>query len=1094
MLCHRRRSQAMAAGSLQHCLHGPRLLRTAVFWTTCCLLLVTRASSQDIDWPNPAAWQGDAELTDIHFIDTSRGWAVGDRGTLLRTRNGGDEWDQVALPSPLRFEAIHFFDQTTGWIVGGYEIPEASSSRGVILKTVDAGQTWQPIRGLTLPRLNQVWFETATRGWAVGQSSARYPSGLFQTDDGGITWSSIPHKGPLEHWQTGHRRDGQWVIASPHGRAARYENGKFESTFFPESGPVGIYQLKMLDQDRGVAVADGGNFLSTRNGGLSWHPARGDAIFPGAEWVDFRTMFQFGGQTWIAGAPGTSIARLDSETGRWHVSQTPLTSAINRIFFIDSQTGWAIGNDGAVIRTKDAGHTWQIQRQGFQRLAMLQIVGDPSQISAEAFAQVCGEENLYGAALILRVRDDAIDVSAHTAQAKARQACARLGASFVDFCLLDADTSSKASHEMVVRRLRMYRPSVVVLPPDGTSPRDAALRSLVIEAINKADDETAFDEQFSSLGLLPWQVRRVALHSHGSGDYSISHHQFLPAIGCLVGDWVVPSRLLLGQRAVEDRSTSFQTIQSTASAASSDQLVPPDSAVARPQRSRGSGNLALMQSLARKRRTLDRLVDASPNVDRRAEWKRNLMAEISNLDEASAGVWLYQLADRYDERGAGELAAETYSYLARALSDHPLSVAALRWLYRHYASQEKARIHQRQLRRQKTPNTASLNPAGVTRPVTTVKDGVVITEWKPVETDNTNTPTTDPRQATQASVIPTGWNDARLAELPRRRFQQAKIMAQSLGLQDFGSLQSGRCLLTQIQLNRKLDPVLSGENQFKSVATQTTFPLVAAAARRELQLDNRIPGEIGHLRVCQSADRPPRLDGRLDETFWQQNPVDSGIGLKPIQTAPGQTVSHDAQVRMACDQSYLYLAIQCRKRAGFAYQSTDSPRQRDANLTERDRLEIALDTDRDFTTYFLFSIDSAGRVADSCGGNLGWNPNWYVASRQDEHNWYAEVAVELDEITAQPCERHWCVSISRFIRQRPQSTWPPAAPVQPAPAARKSAHAMAVQRDLDMYRMAIDSFGYLRMPASIAAVAKLESEAGESAEPAPADQKQENLH
>ena len=34
----------------------------------------------------------DAELTDVFFLDPDQGWAVGDRGVILHTEDGGRHW------------------------------------------------------------------------------------------------------------------------------------------------------------------------------------------------------------------------------------------------------------------------------------------------------------------------------------------------------------------------------------------------------------------------------------------------------------------------------------------------------------------------------------------------------------------------------------------------------------------------------------------------------------------------------------------------------------------------------------------------------------------------------------------------------------------------------------------------------------------------------------------------------------------------------------------------------------------------------------------------------------------------------------------
>src|SRR5262245_23524075 len=71
----------------------------------------------------PREWQSDAELTAVTFIDADRGWAVGDRGTIWHTVDGGRRWEQQNSGVSCRLEAAQFLDANNGWIVGGWTEP-----------------------------------------------------------------------------------------------------------------------------------------------------------------------------------------------------------------------------------------------------------------------------------------------------------------------------------------------------------------------------------------------------------------------------------------------------------------------------------------------------------------------------------------------------------------------------------------------------------------------------------------------------------------------------------------------------------------------------------------------------------------------------------------------------------------------------------------------------------------------------------------------------------------------------------------------------------------------------------------------------------
>lgn len=52
---------------------------------------------------------------------------------------------------------------------------------------------------------------------------------------------------------------------------------------------------------------------------------------------------------------------LSSDAIHWQQADVPLQSTLTSVFFIDSNTGWAVGHDATILQTKDGGLSWQIQ-------------------------------------------------------------------------------------------------------------------------------------------------------------------------------------------------------------------------------------------------------------------------------------------------------------------------------------------------------------------------------------------------------------------------------------------------------------------------------------------------------------------------------------------------------------------------------------------------------------------------------------------------------------------------------------------------------------------------------------------------------------
>lgn len=139
------------------------------------------------------------QFRDVHFIDTERGWAVGTKGTvvgnvvdhftgvriddavspaavIVATEDGGQSWTRQSSGSQEHLFGVSFVDSDRGWTVG---------DNGTILATSDGGLTWTDQDSGTDKDLRSVEFLDARRGYVVGKEGT-----ILATSDGGHTWVS----------------------------------------------------------------------------------------------------------------------------------------------------------------------------------------------------------------------------------------------------------------------------------------------------------------------------------------------------------------------------------------------------------------------------------------------------------------------------------------------------------------------------------------------------------------------------------------------------------------------------------------------------------------------------------------------------------------------------------------------------------------------------------------------------------------------------------------------------------------------------------------------------------------------------------------
>ncbi len=130
----------------------------------------------------------DYTMISITPFDQNNIWAVGHAMTVVKSSDGGIEWE-LAVPDSLQgalsdANGITLLSPLSAWIVLDYDS---------IWRTDDGGDTWdeqqipQAATGHFLLRISAV---NGNRAWVVGSSSSGLPSGvILHTADGGNTWT-----------------------------------------------------------------------------------------------------------------------------------------------------------------------------------------------------------------------------------------------------------------------------------------------------------------------------------------------------------------------------------------------------------------------------------------------------------------------------------------------------------------------------------------------------------------------------------------------------------------------------------------------------------------------------------------------------------------------------------------------------------------------------------------------------------------------------------------------------------------------------------------------------------------------------------------
>lgn len=355
-------------------------------------------------------------LYGVAAVDANNAWAVGSGGTILATTDGGETWLPQDSGTTRNLKSVVSAGGTVAWAFG---------SGGTILATTD-GVSWSPQVSGVSSEIGGSTFAGGTTAWAVGAASGLGSNSTFiLKTTNGVNWNrqdsgscegltDICACSPGVAWVA--RNQGLFSVA-------RTTDGG--ATWNPCNTPLGAFIRKVSAVDENVAWAVGGRTVLTMtyievyrtvNAGATWETKYSLGLnstynqygaFMAVEAVDAETAYvgggyyigprltpmyyiavlmrtPDGGANWEYLAAGIStydsISAVDADTFWVHGSGwDPMLvrrdgdttvyqnypSGLNLVDVsgVDDMTAWAVGDNGAIIKTVN-GLDWVQQVSG----------------------------------------------------------------------------------------------------------------------------------------------------------------------------------------------------------------------------------------------------------------------------------------------------------------------------------------------------------------------------------------------------------------------------------------------------------------------------------------------------------------------------------------------------------------------------------------------------------------------------------------------------------------------------------------------------------------------------------------------------------
>ena len=236
---------------------------------TCLLLASVSTSSADFpeqfpSYSDAGALREDSSLHAVAFRNPLIGIAVGDRGTILRTDDGGSTWKPKESYLECRLDDVVWLSDRRVVIVGGAYDQVTGISRGVVLTSIDGGQRWRRTDGRDLPRLRSVRIRSEDKSLvAIGDWAASSLSREFESNDGGKSWNS---SGELE----------DAVDTSSQQLATEPSPAELLKWATATKINAPIRDACRIGSSTVFAVGDHGVIIRSSDGGKSWKHVRGE--------------------------------------------------------------------------------------------------------------------------------------------------------------------------------------------------------------------------------------------------------------------------------------------------------------------------------------------------------------------------------------------------------------------------------------------------------------------------------------------------------------------------------------------------------------------------------------------------------------------------------------------------------------------------------------------------------------------------------------------------------------------------------------------------------------------------------------------------
>jgi len=209
-----------------------------------------------------SAWQPQiapttAWLQDIACTDANTCFAVGWRGTIIKTTDGGTHWEALNTGTKKYLTSIAVINQNT--LI-------AAGDSGIFLKTIDGGNTWNPSYCIGAMEVSSICVVNDTALYLTGSGGGQ----VQKSNDAGLTWEWLEtrlHENISDIYFTdkniGYACGGNGTIIKTFDGGVKWEK-LYSGTNIP------LNAINFTNTTTGFALGSNGLILKTIDAGNTW--------------------------------------------------------------------------------------------------------------------------------------------------------------------------------------------------------------------------------------------------------------------------------------------------------------------------------------------------------------------------------------------------------------------------------------------------------------------------------------------------------------------------------------------------------------------------------------------------------------------------------------------------------------------------------------------------------------------------------------------------------------------------------------------------------------------------------------------------------